>query len=230
MTELLIPSVQEKLFSNLTANSRCCHCAWEQGRCLFCRLAVHFSFEDALLNEPLSCSLIIIAVFIFGCLGNGHILIVRELQMSGIPKKTLAKYCSVSSSIQRGHCGLRVNQVYGNNKHIKMCVCVLPICWPATSLGFINMTLRLSVFHKSSSWKGSFVVLHLLFSVYLVVMLKQMLPCSAQWSIKNWTYPQVQRFTLQKCSFNPQITTPKLKSLLPQTPSGLILGNLAQGC
>lgn len=65
----------------------------------FCFGGVHLSFKEVLLNkvtkyEPLSCSLIISADCIFGRLGNGHILIFRELQMSG-------KNCSVSVPLFR---------------------------------------------------------------------------------------------------------------------------------
>ncbi len=131
--------------SDLTAN-RCCHCTWAQGRCLFWTWAVRLGFEEALLTKITWASWYCLAtwfwcwliVFVFGCLGDVHILIVRELQVSG--------------------CCL---QNVGINKRVKMCVYV---CFsvsmfhflsadPATSLGFFNMTHRLSVFHESFTWK-----------------------------------------------------------------------------
>lgn len=100
----------------------------------------------------------------------------------------------------------------GMNTHIKMCaysMCKcdyisLPICWLATSVGFINMTHKLSVFLE-------------VLTVYLVVILEQKHPFSAEWSMKNWPNAQAQRFSLQKCSFNLLIRTEKLESPLPQT-------------
>ena len=69
-----------------------------------------FSLEEAFLAKTLkyqplkneienlgyNCKLL---VFIFGSLGHVHRLVIRGLQMAGIPKpkaKTLAKFCSIS--------------------------------------------------------------------------------------------------------------------------------------
>ena len=59
--------------------------------------------KDVIAQNGYQCRLI---VFIFGSLGNVHRLVVRGLQMVGMPKskaKALAKFCSVSAVIGSRH-------------------------------------------------------------------------------------------------------------------------------
>lgn len=59
--------------------------------------------KDAVLQLGYKCKLL---VFIFGSLGNVHRLVVRGLQMAGMPKskaKALARFCSVSAIIGSRH-------------------------------------------------------------------------------------------------------------------------------
>lgn len=82
-----------------------------------------------------------------------------------------------------------------------------------------KMTYRLSVFHKSFSWKWSSLFFCLL------IWWRCWNGCTPSFSRminpQLDEKPRVQRFPLQKISFSPQITTGKLKSPLPQNTLGL---------
>ena len=59
--------------------------------------------KDVIVQLGYKCKFL---VFIFGSLGNVHKLVVRGMQMAGIPKpkaKALAKFCSISAIIGSRH-------------------------------------------------------------------------------------------------------------------------------
>ena len=69
----------------------------------FTKVVKYQSLKDAIIQLGYKCKLL---VFIFGSLGNVHRLVIRGMQMAGIPKrkaKPLAKFCSISAIIGSRH-------------------------------------------------------------------------------------------------------------------------------
>ena len=111
---------ESDIFSNVTANTPDVVVVDEDSRevtILEVGCTFDYSLEEAYITKFLKyqqlkdvitqlgykCKLL---VFIFGSLGNVHRLVVRGLQMAGIPKpkaKALAKFCSISAIIGSRH-------------------------------------------------------------------------------------------------------------------------------
>ena len=106
-----------------------------------------------------ACKILSASVAFFGKIAAFHLHPCISLGLNAL--ETWQNAVSEFASLARyASAWVVVNVVI--HKHVKMCVhvckcdCVsLPVCWLATSLSFITMTYRLSVFHKSFSWKWS---------------------------------------------------------------------------